>query len=355
MKSKLLFIDLAVCSVWTLSMLGSRDNWLQPTLILAALSAAMRLSLSFCVFHYKEKRSWLPAALFAAMLVLAAVAECDNGVRTTIVYAFELTGMEHDHTLRLLLQDAMGAWVLFAPLAIYLLMLPIRQLRKTDLTWADLAGTVLWRDRLTRTYSALMLVTLAAFFTGLSMDARTCQLTCLAATPLGYWILCRYYRAEPGRLWMLVAAMCLFWYAQLLPSLARVAVLLASLCMVAHVAAALFRTTKSRRVAILATLYLAVLLPSLAIGYNQYACLDTPRAGFHYLAPFRGILYVTDGSGQRYGLRDRYGLLVKPEYESIRIGNQDISTWRYIYIMKKDGERHYYDAYNNQFVLESEF
>jgi hypothetical protein len=100
-------------------------------------------------------------------------------------------------------------------------------------------------------------------------------------------------------------------------------------------------------------LYLGVLLPSFSIGYNQYTCIHYARYGFHYLEPFRGILYIADSKGL-FGLRDRYGMLVEPEYENIWIGENHTSYWSHQYILQKDGYNRYYDVFNNKFVQESD-
>ena len=99
----------------------------------------------------------------------------------------------------------------------------------------------------------------------------------------------------------------------------------------------------------LSVLYLSILLPSYSIGYNQYVCLNYARKGFYHLASYPGILYVTDSTEKLYGLRDRYGLLVKPEYEKICESNEDNEIRSHVYIFQKDGYKRYYNAYNNTF------
>ena len=56
MKSKLLFFDLAICSVWMLSMFGGRGSWAYPTFLFVILEVLYRLVISFSLAH-KEKRS----------------------------------------------------------------------------------------------------------------------------------------------------------------------------------------------------------------------------------------------------------------------------------------------------------
>lgn len=70
--------------------------------------------------------------------------------------------------------------------------------------------------------------------------------------------------------------------------------------------------------AFLSSIYLGIMLPSLAIGNNQYTCFSVGRTAYHSLGSYPGIFYVEDKETRKVGLRDRYGLLVKPEYESFR-------------------------------------
>lgn len=47
MKKKLLFVDLAICSLWMLSALGGRDSWEQPVFALSVLGVMTRFVVSF--------------------------------------------------------------------------------------------------------------------------------------------------------------------------------------------------------------------------------------------------------------------------------------------------------------------
>ncbi len=69
MKSKLLLFDLAVCSVWMLSLFGGRLSWTYPVLLFIALETLLRFVVSFSLY-YREKRSWLPLALLLASIGL---------------------------------------------------------------------------------------------------------------------------------------------------------------------------------------------------------------------------------------------------------------------------------------------
>lgn len=349
MKSKFLFIDLTICIVWMLSLFGGRINWNSPFFLLISVGVLLRFVVSFSL-HRKEKRTWLPLGLFLVLAVLMGCMGYDFGVSIIARYSFILTGLEYSMVFRKVIEISLMLWLFAYPLAYYLYMLFRGQLERTDLAWKDLLGGILWHDRLTKTCSAILIVMLTAFLSGLSMNARVCQIMCMTAPPLTYWLICRYNKVKAEYVWILVISMCIFWYAQLTAGMWRAVLLFASFGFVVHIGIRLYRNTKNSILAFSAVLYLAMLLPSFSIGYNQYACLNYARKGFYYLSPFHGILYVTDSTRELYGLRDRYGLLVKPEYENISRSNRHFSGWRYVYNLQKDGKNNYYDVYNNMFL-----
>lgn len=351
MKSKLLFFDLAICSLWMLSMFGGRGSWAYTALPFIVLEVLYRIVLSFSLFH-KEKRTWLPLLIFGPLIGMSVVVGVYNGVGDIIYHVFDLTGLEFNVILKYTLGGFLMLWIFVVPYIWYLILLFKKQLVRTNLSWKELLGGILWHDRLEKTCSAIMLVMLVAFLTGLSMNARPCQILCMSAAPLTYWLLCHYYKVRAEKVWVLVVSMTIFWYAQLVGGIWRAAMLLISFGLVVYVCTRLYKNIRNNMVANVFALYLGILLPSFAIGYNQYACINYARSGFYYLSPFNGILYITDSSYELHGLRDRYGLLVKPEYEYIRESDRFPNGWPYIYELSKDGYSRYYEVVNNQFVHE---
>lgn len=79
----------------------------------------------------------------------------------------------------------------------------------------------------------------------------------------------------------------------------------------------LYQATDKLVLSVLTVFYIGMFLPSLAIGYNQYACIRYGRQYYYSHAPYNGIFYIKDISGEKQGLRDRYGILVEPEYDGI--------------------------------------
>ena len=348
MKSKLLLLDLSICSLWMLSLLGGRDGWFYPAFAFSVLGVMMRFVASFSLY-YQEKRSWLPLGIFALLSGVLVYFE-NITIGTIASYFFCLTGLEYSKVVKNTIGICLFFWIFAAPFVYALFSLG--KLRRTDLTWKDLLGAILWRDRMTKTCSAILGVMFLTFLTGMSMTPHLCQVMCFTAVPLTYWLLCHYLRQKSEFLWVLVISMAIFWYGQLLSGTWRASLLLVSFGLVVFVGTRLYKNTQSFLLAIGMVIYLGVFLPSFAIGYNQYASINYARSGFYYLSPFKGILYITDSTRELYGPRDRYGLLIEPNYEHIGSGTNVPYKWSYVFPMQKDGYTRYYDVLNNEFVNE---
>lgn len=119
-----------------------------------------------------------------------------------------------------------------------------------------------------------------------------------------------------GKLWVVVIAMVPFFLSQFDAGLERVAMLALSLCAMAYACGGLLRSVKDLPFYVVVVGYLGVLLPCMAIGSNPYCCLDVARVYRQRLDAYPGILVVKDPETGKVGLRDRYGMLVKPEFDS---------------------------------------
>ena len=348
MSTKYLYLDLMICSIWMLFVFGTYGGWANPVATICMPAVFYRFVLAFSLSR-KDVRSWLPLLIYTPLSLWMVFSGHDMSVSRIADYFFHLTQIEYHDLIQGMIKAFFLFWLFALPYLYYLFLLIRKKTLRTELTWAELIGAVLWRDKQTRIISGILMVMLVAFITGLSMSAAACQLVCIAAAPVTYGLICRYHRIKAGKSWMLVMAMVIFWGAQIMSGWWRGVMLLISLGMVAYVVIVQSPKRKNVWMNMAFTFYLGVLLPSFSIGYNQYACIPYARSGFHYLEPFRGILYITNSEGQ-YGLRDRYGMLIEPAYETIRIGEKRTSYWSHLYILQKDSCNIYYDAFNNKYV-----
>jgi len=346
MKNKILWLDLAVCSVWTLAVCGS----CKP-MVVALFVVAMRLTFSFAMARH-EQRAWLPLALTFVGLAFLFYLGCDGGLQAMAVYPFYIFNLDLSVMACRVIRLLTFTWILLLPMVAYIVCLCRRRLTRTDLRWRDLLGGILWRDRRACSYSAMMLIAIAALFCGLAMDARLCLLMCLAAPSLTYLLLCRHYGAACRKVWVIVIGMFVFYRAELTAGAVRMVLLLVSFAAVVYVCTLLFKATKSHALAVCAMLYIGALLPSLCVGYNQYACLNYARPGYYPCPPYHGVFHICDASGRLVGLRDRYKILLEPEYESIKSSYGGTDFKGAMFDVRQNGRTMVYDAAENLFIEE---
>lgn len=294
MGNRLLWADLLFCSLWLLAVLGDRGNWNTPVHFVAVFTVVLRLSFAF-VMARGEKRAWFPLSLMVAFGTLTASVHQIMGIDTLTVYPFHILNIRADETAMGIIVAFFVVWIWVVPIVFYFIKLLRKRLARTDLTWTDLLGGILWKERTTSTYSALMLVCITALYSGLAMDARVCLLVCICVPAFSFWLISRHYGMKRERWWVLVVAMLLFFYSQPLAGLWRVALLAVSFALVVYMGCRLYRHTKHHMLTISTILYVGVFVPTLAIGHNPYACIDYGRLGFYTHQPYNGIFYIKDG------------------------------------------------------------
>ncbi len=317
MKQKLFWFDLTLCSLWAIIVLGHYCPWTlsihAPFAILAVLA---RLLVSFSLYR-NERKTWLPIILFFALSAFSLVTgEIGLGIRDVATYPYVVLGVDCNRQTMVFTGCVFAAWLWLFPVVTYVVGLCRKRMRAT-MTWKEAMGALLWKDRKARTYFALMLVVVGTLYAGLAMYKLVNEFACLVAPTLSYWILLRYYKIPSEKLWLMVVGMLLFLYAQPLAGLWRIVMLAASFAIVAYMCSRFYRIKRLLALSLVATIYWGVLLPSLAIGYNQYTCINYGRRNPYTVESYRGILFIKDPETGSVGLRDRYGLLVKPKYEYI--------------------------------------
>lgn len=345
MKNKFYWIDLAVCSVWILAILGDRHTCNSVQELIAILTVVMRVTYTFAIAR-NEKRAWIP--LLGMIVTTALMLQSDHFIGTDNIayYTFPILNIKGNINSYRVIAFFSVLWVWMLPPVLYFIKLFRRKLVRTDAKWKDMLGAILWKDKTARTYSALMLICIITFFTGLAMNAKACRIACLVMPTLSYWLICHHYRVRPKRLWLLVISMAGFYYAQPFAGLWRIAMLSISLAVVVYMTVRLYQITEKLVLSVLTIFYIGMFLPSLAIGYNQYACIRYGRLYYYSHAHYNGIFYIKDISGEKQGLRDRHGILVEPEYGGIYHpdGNGGMGDIE----LRKNGYSVYYDPWTGK-------
>lgn len=318
MKIKLQNVDLAICSLWILNVLVGHFSWNILTMAVMCLALLMRLTITF-VLAKKERKAWVPLLLFAVSIVLMRVCRCYHGLGDLGDFLLELTESRYNYGVDFLIAVSFFFWIVVAPYIYYALLLYRKQLKDNQLGMHDLCGAIVWHDRKARFYLFMILITFTTFTVGISMYARICLILCLSAAPWGYVLLCRYYGVGSKKALAVLLAMAFFWCAQTQNWTVRLLLLLGCIGLVAYACVSICKEGHLSYVkTFVLTLYLGILLPSFSIGYNQFACLDYPRVSYYYTTSPDGLLYVEDSHDDRLlGLRDRFGLLLLPEYDKI--------------------------------------
>ncbi len=347
MKQKVFWLDLAVCSLWTLAVLGGRTMWFAiPMAWIVLLVILTRVAFSFS-FYRREKRSWVALALFVGATALCFTAQQDIGIRKLISIPFPMLGIEFDRIAYRAMGFALLAWIWFVPVVAYVVALCRGKLSNSSLSLKEALGGILWKDNRAKTYCLLMLMAVGTLYVGAVMAARSCLFACIVAPTFSYIILCRHYGLKNKNVWLMVLALGIFFFAQTHAGLWRIGMLAASLACIVYVCSNFYKQKRMLALTLLSSLYLGVMLPSLAIGSNQYTCFNVGRTAYYSLAPYDGIFYIEDKKTEKIGLRDRYGMLVKPEYDGIVY--HTVRHWFGELELRKNGYVTLYDICNNTF------
>ena len=344
MKNKILWMDLAVCFVWALAILGSKwlfwDNFYA---VMCIILIVWRLSFTFALMH-KERRAWLPMVGAVTIFLLFEETVHWLGLHELSTYPFYIMDIQYDDFTSTIILGVVFLWLFILPFVVYFVQLIRKKLIRTELTWGDMFGCILWKDRKAKAYSVLLLMSVLSLYVGLAMEMRLSLLMCIIAPVLSYRFICNYYHIRAEKLWIIAIGMVLFFVAQSYAGIIRLTMLVTSFLLVTYLCYRLFAAMKHNVLTVAYIAYLGVFLPSLCIGYNQYACIDYARRGFYSAMPYSGIFYIEDKSGELCGLRDRYKLILKPEYEHIVYSNREAGFSGSVFELRKDGYVRLYDA-----------
>ena len=347
MRKILLGIDLAICSLWTIAVLGSRIAWVgTPATWIVMLLIMSRLLLSFTLYH-RERKSWVSGLLFMGLTAFAVSVGLDIKLSELASKVFPLLSLDFNRWWYVGLTWAVATWLWIVPLVVFFVNIFCKGCLTDTLTWKDAFGKLLWTNKTARTFCSLQLIAIGTLYTGLTMNGRLCLFACVVAPTLSFHLLKRYYGLKKGKVWVLVISMLIFFFAQTYAGLLRMSMLSISFCMVAYVCSSFYQKEKKLLLSVMSAIYVGILLPSLAIGNNQYTCFNVGRTGYYFLDTYPGIFSIEDKKTGKIGLRSRYGLLVKPEYESVVYHTP--RHWFGKLELRKNGYYTLYDICNNEY------
>ena len=316
MKKAFYGLDWTICFLWAIvvKILGYGTIVCIPVNIVALL-VLFRIVCSFALYK-GEKKAWLSGLVALALAAPEWLMDAGVHVGTLTSMAYVVMGMEADRPGEEVFQWVLKVWLGLFPVVAY----AVNAMRKggmvDNLTWKEALGLLLWTDRRAKTYCALLLVALFALYFGLALYDHACALACVVAPMVSLYLLQRLRGVAMRKLWVVAVAMITFFLSQFEAGVERVAMLGLSLCVMAYACGGLLRSVKDLPFYVVVVGYLGVLLPSMAIGSNPYCCLDVARRYQQRFDAYPGILVIKDQETGKVGLRDRYGMLVKPEFDS---------------------------------------
>ena len=305
-----------------------------------------RLLLSFTLYH-RERKSWGSGLLFMGLTVFAVSVEFDIKLSELASKVFPLLNLDFNRWWYVGLTLAVATWLWVVPLVVFLVNIFRKGCLTDILTWTDTLGKLLWTDKAAGTFCSLLLITIGTLYTGLTMNAKLCLFACVVTPTLSFLLLKRYYGLEKGKVWVLVISMLIFFFAQTHAGLLRMSMLGISFSMVAYVCSFFYQDKKKLLLSVMSAVYIGILLPCLATGNNQFTCFNVGRTGYYSIDTYSGIFSIEDKKTGKIGLRSRYGLLVKPEYESIVYHTP--RHWFGELELRKNGYYTLYDICNNEY------
>ena len=221
-------------------------------------------------------------------------------------------------------------WAWLMPIVTYLIELVCKKTNKNGYSWKQLAGLAIFYDNAGKMFVKFCVLMFIALLSGIHMQQGISYYAVLILPAVAYYFVNAYIGRKAH--WMeyvlIVLAMLIFNKAQYKFGNERVFRLVLSPAIILPVC--VWMLSKSRKIsaAVFSFVMVAFVLPISSIGYNIYTVLDGARASNYIdMDTHYGVMYVRNSieeNGQtrfRFGLRDRYGLILPCSYRSIYSSN----------------------------------
>lgn len=206
-------------------------------------------------------------------------------------------------------------------------------------------------------YIILTFIFVIAIMPGIYIQSMGSLIAIVIVVPLFYYFIgYKWQKIRPmglyRNLYMLLLAGISFWMAQYAMDATRIVLLVISVVLTGFVTFHMWRNTRNVTASSIIFVVCAFILPSIAIGYNQFNCIGSKRmynfADYDY--SYRGLLKVKSLDG--VAIRDRFGYITPTENEQIEsIGN---STKPFVKF-KHDGFWGVYDLERQSVVVEPKY
>lgn len=213
-------------------------------------------------------------------------------------------------------------------------------------------GLTIWCRRYIIIIS-LFSVTIVA---GITMEPFASLIAMVVSLPLFFYFVGYKWSGSNNKnlrvfLYMLIIPGIAFWTAQYGADETRIIILMLSFGLTGYVSFIFWNQTRKTTLSITILVVCSFILPSIALGYNQFICFGAKRLyNFkEYRYSPRGLIMVR--SGKHYAIRDRFGYIT-PEYEQIEsMGNSSKPFVKF----KHNGFWGVYDLERQSVVVEPEY
>lgn len=219
-------------------------------------------------------------------------------------------------------------WILLIPIAVYAIQMAYKQTKSNGYPWYYLIGGIIFNDRIGKTFLRMSILLGIAYFIGYEMQEHLSFLALVSIPLTCYHFWNKHINSKPHWLEYVVIFVGLFIFdkAQYKVDDERIIYLITSAVVIFVVCCWMAYKTKNILVPVLAFVMMALLLPTVSLGYNVYQSMEGARS-VNYpnvgLNNSKGYMYikrdvVVNGNVERrMGVRNRYHTTIPCEYKFV--------------------------------------
>ena len=217
-------------------------------------------------------------------------------------------------------------WAWLMPIVVYAVLAINRRTINNQYRWYDLAGLAIFKDKAGKLLVNMCILAIIALFIGYALDEMLSFYALIVLPMVAYYLLNKYVGRKVYWLEYVLLGVGLYVFdkAQYQVDNERVEYLVASAAIIVAVCVWMLLKTKKMAASLFALAVMAVILPSLSIGYNIYQSMEGARSVNYVTAGMqKGYIYirrVENVNGKRkirVGIRDRYRTTVPCKFNII--------------------------------------
>ena len=283
----------------------------------------LRANASVMLYRHERKSVW-PVLLFALIFIVYGIPHFREAVGAMVEIGINIIASEEQLQLYYdnnwltknqenLMKLFIYGWLFLFPIVSMTLQAVRKKYSQNLATWPDAFGTYLFKDPAGRKYLPIAALITVAALMGISMTQPWLSITVLPT--LAYYYINKNMHRKPhiAEYAALIIAMELLYYSQYTVNEKKVALMIGSTLIVGILSLRSWAASRKKIWALAMFLTCGFIVPLLTLGYNYYTGINTIRGAKYYDKYVNtGILFISDGN--KYGLRDRYRILIQPQY-----------------------------------------